>query len=69
MENHLISKKLLEDKLFRFCFPQKRVENKMKWNEVFIASKKIPERKGSILPYRFYGQLPDYQSHLLALSS
>ena len=27
---------------------------------VFIGSAKIPESKGSILPTRFYGQLPDY---------
>ena len=27
---------------------------------VQIASAKTPERKGSILPSNFYGQLPDY---------
>ena len=30
------------------------------WNEMLIASTKIPEREGSISPSSFYGQLPDY---------
>ena len=32
----------------------------IKKDNVFIASAKIPEREGSILPCRFYGQLPNY---------
>ena len=36
---------------------------------MFIASAKIPERKGSILPSSFYGHLPNYYSHELALST
>ena len=35
---------------------------------MLIASAKIPEHEGSILPTSFYGQLP-YQSHVLALST
>ena len=31
MGNYLISKKLLEGKLFLFCSPQRRVETEMKW--------------------------------------
>ena len=27
---------------------------------MFIASAKIPERKGSISTFSYYGQLPDY---------
>ena len=34
---------------------------------VLLASAKIPERNGSIMSCSFYGQLPDYQSHVLAL--
>ena len=34
---------------------------------LFIASAKIPERGGSILPFSFYGQLPDYQSYVFSL--
>ena len=34
---------------------------------MLIASTKIPERKGSFSPSSFYGQLPDYWSHLLFL--
>ena len=58
--HYLISKKLLEGKLFLFCSPQRRKEYEMKWNEMLIASTKIPEREGSISPSSFYGQLPDY---------
>ena len=36
---------------------------------VFIASAKIPEREGSILPSNFYGQLPNYFSHIFSLIS
>ena len=36
---------------------------------VFIALGQIPERKGSISPSRFYGQLRNYQSQVLALSN
>ena len=36
---------------------------------LLIASAKILQRKGSILPSNFYGQLPDYQSQVLALST
>ena len=28
--------------------------------QMLIASAKIPERKGSISPFSFYGRLPDY---------
>ena len=35
---------------------------------LFIASSKIPEPEGSISPSSFYGQLPDYQSHVLIYS-
>ena len=34
---------------------------------MFIAPTKILEREGSISPSRFYGQLSDYQSHVLTL--
>ena len=34
-------------------------------SELLIASVKILERQGSISPSSFYGQLPDYQSHVL----
>ena len=34
---------------------------------LFIASAKIPEREGSISPSSFYGQLPDYLSHVFSL--
>ena len=34
---------------------------------VHIASAKITNRKGSISPPSFYGQLPDYQSHVFSL--
>ena len=34
---------------------------------VFIVLTKIPEREGSISPSSFYGQLPDYQSHVFCL--
>ena len=43
--------------LFRFC----------QIVELFIASAKIPNRKGNISPYSFYGQLLDYQSHIFSL--
>ena len=36
---------------------------------VFIGLAKISEREGSISPYSFYGQLPDYYSQLLVLST
>ena len=36
---------------------------------MLIASAKIPEREGSILLSSFYGQLHDYQSHVLNLST
>ena len=36
---------------------------------MLIASAKIPERKGSISPSSFYGHLPNYYSHELALST
>ena len=36
---------------------------------MLIASAKIPEGKRSISPSSFNGQLPDYQSHVLALST
>ena len=29
-------------------------------NIVLIASAEIPERKGSMSPFSFYGELPDY---------
>ena len=35
---------------------------------MFIASAKILEREGSISPSSFYGQVPDYQSHLFSLA-
>ena len=35
---------------------------------MLIISAKMLERKGSISPSSFYVQLPDYQSHVLALS-
>ena len=38
-------------------------------NAVLIASAKILKREGSILLSSFYGQLSDYQSHVLALST
>ena len=34
---------------------------------LFIALAKIQERKGSISPTSFYGQLPNYQSHVFSL--
>ena len=34
---------------------------------LFISLTKIPERKGSISPSSFYGQLPYYQSHVFCL--
>ena len=57
---YLTSRKLLEGKLFLFCAPQRKVEDKMKWNETLIAFAKIPERKGNISPSCFYKQVPDY---------
>ena len=36
--------------------------------ELLVASAKILEPEGGISPPSFYGQLPDYQSHVLALS-
>ena len=36
---------------------------------MLIASAKIPEREGNISPSSFYGRLPDYQSHVLVLST
>ena len=41
-------------------FSTKEEGYEMKWNEMLIASTKIPEREGSISPSSFYGQLPDY---------
>ena len=60
MVNYLISKKLLEGKYFLFSSLQRRAENEMKWNEMLIASAKIPEREGSISPSSFCLQLPVY---------
>ena len=34
---------------------------------LFIATAKIPEREGSYSPFRFYGQLSDYESHVFGL--
>ena len=34
---------------------------------VLAASAKTPKREGSILPSSFYGQLHNYEAHLLAL--
>ena len=34
---------------------------------MFIASTKIPERKGNIYPFNLYGQVPDYWSHVFSL--
>ena len=34
---------------------------------MFIASAKISEREGSISPASFYGQLPEYWSHVFSL--
>ena len=34
---------------------------------IFIASAKMQELEGSILPSNFYGQLPDYWSHVFRL--
>ena len=36
---------------------------------MLIVLAKIPEREWSISPSTFYGQLPDYQSRMLALST
>ena len=36
---------------------------------MLVASAKIPEHDESVLPSSFYGQLRDFQSHLLALST
>ena len=36
---------------------------------MLIASTKIPEQQGIIPPSSFYGQLPDYWPHVLALST
>ena len=36
-------------------------------NIVLIASAEFPEREGCVFPSSFYGQLPDYWSHVLAL--
>ena len=36
---------------------------------VLVASAKTQERERSISPFCFYGQLPDYLSHVLALST
>ena len=36
---------------------------------MLIDSTKISEHEGSILPPSFYGYLPDYYSHVLALST
>ena len=38
-------------------------------NIVLITSTEIWEHEGSISPSSFYGQLPNYYSHVLALSS
>ena len=38
------------------------------WRFLPAASAKIPGRDESILPFDFYGQLPDYYSHVLAVS-
>ena len=35
---------------------------------MFITSAKILESEGSILPFNFYGQLPDYWSHVFRLT-
>ena len=43
-----------------FSTKEEGIWNEMKWNEMLIASTKIPEREGSISPSSFYGQLPDY---------
>ena len=34
---------------------------------LFIATAKIPEPEGSYSPFRFYGQLSDYESHVFGL--
>ena len=34
----------------------------------YIASAKILERQGSISPFSFYGQPPDYWSHAFSLA-
>ena len=36
---------------------------------ILNTSAKIPEHKGNISPCSFYGHPPDYQSHVLALST
>ena len=35
---------------------------------MYIASTKIPEREGSVSPFRFYGKPPDYKSHVFSLA-
>ena len=43
------------------------VDSKFRSNVVHIASAKIPERKGSISPFKFYGQLPNCYLHVFSL--
>ena len=50
MGNYLISKTLLEGKLFPLGFPQRRAENKMKWNGK-RGNKKKPDGKEAVEPY------------------
>ena len=52
-----------------FSTKEEGIWNEMNWNEMLIASTKIPEHEGSISPSSFYGQLPDYKSHVSALST
>ena len=35
---------------------------------MYIAPGQIPEREGNISPFSFYGQLPDYHSHVFSFA-
>ena len=50
MENYLISKKLLDSKLFQFCSPQRRTESEMKWNETENVATRKRDNKETVEP-------------------
>ena len=51
-----------------FYFTQYTFLNYSELHIMHIASAKIPERKGIIPPFCFFGQLPNYWSHVYRLA-
>ena len=51
MGNYLILKKLLEGKLFLFCFPKRTTENNMKWHEMENGETRKCDNETTVEPY------------------